>query len=341
MLIPPKYLLTSNISQLLSSIEAAKAVIDAVTIPPEVETNIRRHSTLKSSLFSARIEGNPLTLDDVNKTLSKDQRKQEVFNILKALNLVYQRGLRDLTNSFILELHKIVLSNLTDKENLGKFRSEPGAIFNAAGIAIYLPPPPRKIKALIERLIKFINFSREPLIPIKAVLTHYIFEKIHPFLDANGRVGRLLIQAVLVKDGYGMKGLLSLEEYLDNHRSEYYISLDASERDVTDYLEFMLKAVASTAYEAKELVLQKKQPKIEDYLPLRRAEILTLTKEHKYISFDQIQRRFLKVKDRTLRYDLKKLQEAGLIKKRGTTKGVHYEAILPTKNSITSPSLTT
>lgn len=326
MLIPPKYVLTSKISQLLSSIEAAKAVIDAVTIPPEVEINIRRQSTLKSSLFSARIEGNPLTLDDINKNPSKDQRKQEVFNILKALNLIHQKSFKNLTSSLILALHKIVLSGITTQES-SRFRSELGAIFNTAGIAVYLPPPPKKIKGLIERLIRFINSSREPLIPIKTVLVHYIFEKIHPFLDGNGRVGRLLIQAMLVKDGYGMKGLLSLEEYLDNHRSEYYQSLDASERDVTDYLEFMLEAIAATASEAKELVLQKRQSNMEDYLPLRRSEILILIKEHKFMSFNQIQRRFLKVNDRTLRYDLKKLQDAGLIRKRGTTKGVYYEAV--------------
>lgn len=327
MVIPAKYILTPQISQFLASIEVSKAVIDSITIPPEIETNLRRQATLKSSLFSARIEGNPLTLEEMTKTPSKDQRKIEVFNILKALNLIHQRGSRDLTVSFILELHKIVLSNLTEKENLGKFRSEVSAIFNAAGIAVYLPPPPRKILSLADKLVRFINSSKESLVPIKATLAHYIFEKIHPFLDGNGRVGRLLTQAVLTKSGYGMKGLLPLEEYLDNHRSEYYQALEAPERDVTDYLEFMLEAIAFTAQQIKELMLQKQNLEAKDYLLPRRAEILTLIKEHKLISFNQIQRRFLKVNDRTLRYDLKKLQDSGLIKKRGTTKGVYYEAI--------------
>lgn len=326
MLVPPKYILTSKLSQCLSSIEAAKEVIDAVTIPPETERNIRRQSTLKSSLFSARIEGNPLTLEDINKNTSKDHRRQEVFNILKALNLVHQRSFKNLTSGFILNLHKVVLRDIEIQDS-GEFRSEPGAIFNTAGIAVYLPPPPGKISALVEKLIMFTNSSRELLIPVKAVLSHYIFEKIHPFLDGNGRVGRLLIQAILVKDGYGMKGLLSLEEHLDNHRSEYYRYLEASETDVTDYLEFMLEAIATTASKAKELVLQKKQSNTADYLPLRRAEILTLIKEHTIMSFNQIQRRFLNVNERTLRYDLKKLQDAGLIKKRGNTNGVYYEAI--------------
>lgn len=336
MLIPPKYILTAKISQSLSEIEAAKEVIDSVTIPPEIEMNIRRQSTLKSSLFSARIEGNPLTLGEINHSPSKDQRKREVYNILKALNLIYQRGFKDLTASFTLELHKIVLNQLIEKGNLGKFRLASEAIFNTAGIAIYLSPPPRQVASLIDRLTKFANSSKESFVPVRACSVHYIFEKIHPFLDGNGRVGRLLIQAILTKGGYGMKGLLPLEEYLDNHRSEYYHSLEATEKDVTDYLEFMLEAIASTAQQTKEMVLQKKQTKTEDYLLPRRAEILNIIKDQKLITFDTIRRRFMSVNERTLRYDLKQLQNIGLIKKLGTTKGAYYE---PVKNSTTSPSL--
>ena len=75
MLIPPKYILTQKTSKLLSSIEASKQIIDSIDIPVEVETNIRRTSTLKSSLFSARIEGNNLTLDDIAGIASKSQKK--------------------------------------------------------------------------------------------------------------------------------------------------------------------------------------------------------------------------------------------------------------------------
>lgn len=327
MLIPPKYTLTVEISRLLSSIEAAKEVIDSVSIPLEVEQNIRRQSSLKSSLFSARIEGNTLTLSDVQTRSSKDQKKVEVFNILKALNLIQQKRGKDITVKGILQSHQIVMDGLIERENLGRFRKETSAIFNAAGIAIYLPPPPKQIPGLIEKLLKFINSDKEVFLPIRAVLAHYIFEKIHPFLDGNGRVGRLLLQAVLHKGGYGMKGLLSIEEYLDKHRSEYYRSLEEVERDVTAYLEFMLEAVSETAKEAKELILQKEKLEAADYLLPRRGEILNIIRDHKIVNFDQIRRRFMGVNERTLRYDLKQLQNAGLVKKRGATKGVFYEAV--------------
>lgn len=326
MLIPPEYFLTPKISQLLSSIEASREVINSVTIPTEIETNIRRQSYLKSSLFSARIEGNNLTLDELSHKSSKDQKKVEVFNILRALGVVLQRRSKDITVKDVLELHSLAMNGLTS--NLGRFRNEVSAIFNQAGIAVYMPPPPLQVPGHIEKLLKFINSQKEPFVPVRACLAHFVFEKIHPFLDGNGRVGRLLLQATLHKGDYGMKGMLSIEEYLDNHRSLYYRGLENSEKDVTDYLEFMLEALAVTAENAKKQVLEKKDSDPKDYLLPRRAEILSIVQDHKLVNFDQVRRRFMAVNERTLRYDLKKLADGGLIRKLGTTKGAYYEPIL-------------
>lgn len=330
MLIPPKYVFTQEISKHLQTIEAANEVIKTVAIPPEVEQNIRRQSILKSSLFSARIEGNPLTLDDLPTRSSSDQKKKEIFNILKALQFVQDRGQRDVTITILLQLHEKVMDGLIDRSDLGKLRRDQNAIFNAAGIAIYLPPPPKHIPALMQRLVTFVNSTKEQFVPIRALLAHYLFEKIHPFLDGNGRVGRLLLQEVLEKGGYGMKGLLTVEEYLDKNRSSYYRALESGENDVTDYMAFMLEALADTAQKAKTLVITKQKVEVTDYLLPRRAEIYHIIKDHHMVSFDMIRRRFIAVNERTLRYDLKKLQDQGLIKKRGETKGVYYEILSPT-----------
>ncbi len=326
MLIPPKYNLTPEVSELLSKIESAKGVIESITIPPEVETNIRRQSTLRSSLFSARIEGNELTMDELTSN-SQGQKRAEVFNILKALNYIKEKQKKDITEKEILTLHTLIMDGLLDKPNLGKWRRNMEAIFNSAGIAIFMPPPPKQVPTLINKLVKYINSPKERFVPVKAILAHYSFEKIHPFLDGSGRVGRLLIQKILFQGGYGMKGLLSLEEYLDNHRSEYYRMLEEPEKDVTDYLVFMLTAIAETATKAKEMVLAKQKLEITDYLLPRRAEILNIIREQKIVNFDQVRRRFMAVNERTLRYDLKKLADAGLIRKRGATNGVYYEII--------------
>ncbi len=326
MLIPPKYLLTPKIASLLQIIEAAKEIITSIQTPKEIELNIRRSSILKSALFSARIEGNNLTLDDLPKVTSSDQRRREIFNILKGINFIYKRGSKqDVTTKDILTLHQAVMEGLIENDNLGSFRQEISAIYNKAGITIYLPPGPTQVVLLINHLLKFVNGSKEQFIPIRACLTHYTFEKIHPFLDGNGRVGRLLLQMVLEKGGYGMKGLVVFEEYLDTQRAQYYASLDTSDKELSDYLEFMLEAIAQGAQVAKEEILKKRNLEVEDLLLPRRGEILRIIKDQKIINFDSIHRRFLQINERTLRYDLKKLADAGLIKKRGTTNGVYYE----------------
>lgn len=328
MTIPPKYFLTSKMTQLLQQIEGAKEVVNSVNIPPEIEINIRRQSTLKSSLYSARIEGNTLTMNELDGGVSRDQKKVEVFNILKGLNQIANRGYKDLSMAEILNYHRLVMANLLNREDLGQLRAVASAIFNSAGIAVYVPPSPSQVTPLLVKLVSYINSSKEPLIPVKAVLAHYIFEKIHPFIDGNGRVGRLVLQVVLKKHGYDLRGLLALEEFLDNHRGRYYEVLDDSEKDVTDFVEFMLEAIAISADEAKVLVLERRQVEAADYLLPRRAEILNIIKEHQLVNFDTIRRRFMAINERTLRYDLKKLTDAGLVKKLGATKGVYYQSVV-------------
>lgn len=324
MLIPPKYNLTNEVVELLNSIDASRGVIDSITIPPQIEQNIRRQSTLRSSLFSARIEGNDLTLDELTST-SNRQKKAEVFNTLNALNWIEKRGVRDITEGDLIEMHKRILAKLSTEA--GEWRHEMSATFNKAGVAIYMHPPPLQIRPNIKKLIKFINSERERFVPIRAMLAHYTFEKIHPFLDGNGRTGRLLIQKVLMQGGYGMRGLLGFEEYIDQNRSEYYRALEEPEKDVTDYLLYMLKALAETALQAKELVLQKQKAEAVDFMLPRRAEIYSIISDQKMVNFDQIKRRFGKVSARTLRYDLKKLQDGGFIVKLGNTKGVYYRLV--------------
>lgn len=321
MLIPPKYTLNNKITQLLNEIEASKAVIDALPLSPEIEMNIRRRSTLQSSLFSARVEGNTLTLADLTPG-SKVQKKAEVFNILKALEWLREREKKDITESDLLTLHKITMKGL--HEDAGRFRNENSATFNSAGIAVYMHPPAKQAKRFFERLLKFVNSERETLVPIRAALAHYSFEKIHPFLDGNGRCGRLLLQKVLMQGGYGMKGLVALEEYLDNHRSEYYRALEEPEKEVTDYLIFMLEALSETSKKAAKLIQNAKELNPEDGLLPRRAEIVKITREQKLITINMLKRRFLSINERTLRFDVKKLVDDGYLKKLGTTRGVYY-----------------
>lgn len=326
MLIPPKYTLTPRISELLSQIEVNKEIVDTISIPLKVEQNIRRKSILKSSLFSARIEGNNATLDSYPKLSPKDKKRIEVNNILRTINWIIQSKTKDITAKEILFLHSMVMKNIEYPEDLGKFRTKHEGIFNSAGMVVYHAPPPNMVPDLITKLLNYVNQKdNEQFVPIKAILAHYIFEKTHPFTDGSGRIGRLLVYLILKNEGYSFKGILPFEEKIDLKRDLYYETLLIPEKDVTFYVEFMLEVIKEASNETKELILSKQKIEDEDMLLPRRGEILRIVKEHKIMNFDSIKRRFSQVNERTLRYDLKKLQEAKFIQKLGNTKGVYYK----------------
>jgi Fic family protein len=206
--------------------------------------------------------------------------------------------------------------------NPGKFRTEVGAIFNQVGIAVYFAPPPSEINHRLDQLIKQAFNSTEP-IPVIATKIHFSFEKIHPFIDGNGRVGRLLTAAIMNQGGYGFRGLVSIEETINEQKDEYYAALSEAKNPQL-LTEFLLNLFVN---QGKRILTRLSLPETQtqDNLPLRRREIINVIRDHPYSSFDFIRRRFFNVNPKTLHYDLKKLQEQNLIVKVGATRGVVYQ----------------
>lgn len=307
---------------LLRELDALRLAFELVKPTKIVEENIRRESLLKSALYSAKIEGNRLSYEAVAHGLNdKTREKREVFNLLKAHHFIYStKTPKKPSLTFIKKLHQITMDRLM--AGAGKFRTEAGAIFNQAGVAVYFAPPPNEISPRLKQLIRQTITSPEP-IPVKAMTIHFDFEKIHPFIDGNGRVGRLLTAAVMNQGGFGFKSLVSIEEAINQEKDEYYQAL--SEAKNTRLLtEFLLRLYVN---QGKKILTRLSQPETTTQLnlPLRRREIFNVIKDHPYSSFDFIQRRFDNINPKTLHYDLKKLQEKNLVVKVGTTRGAVYQ----------------
>lgn len=332
MAIPRKYRLTKEISSLLATIEANKEVIDNISVPLEIEENLRRQSILGSALFSARIEGNILTRGEVSSfsdLSSRDKNKIEVANLHRAITSILERFSpgRQITEKGILRFHQDTMRNILAEEYCGKFRKSQEGVFDSAGGLIYHSPPPSMIDDLIDRLVGYINSKKERLIPVKAVLAHLSLEDIHPFVDGSGRVGRLLQTAVLCANGYSMRGLISPEELVDKNRQSYYRAIEISREnnDATEFVKFMLDFLATSSTQAKNLLLEKKRADSPlDLLPPRRREIVEIIRDHKMVSLDFLHRRFLKISPRLLSYDLKCLADQGFVAKIGKTRGALY-----------------
>jgi Fic family protein len=315
---------TKKVRDLLQRIEVAKRVIEITPIRPHIEENLRRRSLLKSAVFSARIEGNKLKLEDVlyNRVSKRETARKEIDNINKALNWLYSpESIKEVNNKLIQKLHNFVMHNLSS--SAGKFRIEQSGIFNQAGVVIYMPPPPTEIRHLIRIFVNMANRSQiSPLINTAAC--HFAFEKTHPFLDGNGRVGRLISTHMLKQAGYSFRGIATLEEYIDKNRQTYYDLLTTSSKNISPFVEFFLEGVMVQADKAINDLKDVKTELPEDQLLPRRREILEIIRDHEMVSFDFVRRRFRLVSDSTIHYDLRQLIEQGYVKKLGITRGALY-----------------
>jgi len=314
-----RYKETETIKKLLFEAEALKILFQSFKTLPSIEEKIRRESLLKSSLYSARIEGNPAeygNIEDVDKL-----HKLEIFNLLSAYKYIYSKRVqKHLTINLIRRIHRMVMKNISGVA--GTYRGESWAIFNKEGAVVYLPPAHFKVPKLMNDLMsKYEKSTYHPF--VKSAITQFLFEKIHPFADGNGRVGRLVSTYILQNEGYGFRGLVPVEEIIDNRRPDYYQTLEPN-NDATLFIEFMLESFIEQAKKTAEKLLNVNEEKPEDFLSPRRREILEIIKDHPFSSFDLISRRFSKINIKTLHYDLKKLQDKGFIIKIGETRGVTY-----------------
>ena len=300
-----KWKINTNINQLLIELEAARLVFSGRKTNPKVEENLHKSALLKSAIYSARIEGLPDTLSSP---------KQDSQNLVRAYGYVYsQRSPRELTLRSVKRMHKLAGFS-------GQWRSEPWAIFNEGGQVVHMAPAHFKLPGLMEEYKEWVNKLREP-VGIIAAVAQFGFEKIHPFADGNGRVGRLVSAFILAKNGYEFAGLAPFEEYIDKNRGDYYAALEPSS-DATDFIEFFLDAVVTQARGGLE-ELGGEVNRDESLLP-RRREILEVIRDHPNCSFDFIARRFMAIKSSALHYDLAQLMKAGLVRKLGGSRGVVY-----------------
>lgn len=223
----------------------------------------------KEAVLSSMIEGTQSSLSDLL-MFELDQEPgvplddvQEVSNYIAALN----HGLERLANGFPLslrllrEVHKILLAKGRGGEKTpGEFRRSQNWIGGTRpGNATFVPPPPEMVMECMGKLELFLYDKPEPTpILIKAALAHVQFETIHPFLDGNGRLGRLLITMLLCEKKVLHEPMLYLSLYFKTHRKSYYELLDnvRFKGDWEAWLDFFAEAVIVTATQAVETAQQ-------------------------------------------------------------------------------------
>jgi len=231
----------------------------------------------KEAIFSSQIENINTTLTQVLEYKSKEKSEnkdvQEVLNYIEALHygmkLMREKNL-PVSSRLIKECHKKLLSGVRgESKTPGQYRKVPVFVGNL------VPPPAHYIENLIHDLEKFINENNSILPLIKAGLSHVQFETIHPFLDGNGRIGRLLIVLMMINYGLINEPVLYPSFFFMKYRSEYYNRLDAVrlKGDYEGWIKFFLRGVRLSADDIVERawkidnLLKDCYDAIEDKLP--------------------------------------------------------------------------
>ena len=252
------------------SAEMALARLSGVTgLVPSVDW-LLYSAIRKEALLTSQIEGTQATLIDLfdeeaGLAVSNTDDVEEVTNYLRAFRLV-QQNLRDpsglpLSVRLLCNAHRLLLDGArgTGKQPGELRRSQNWIGGTRPGNAVFVPPPPERVADLLADMEQFIHAAPANDLPplVKIALVHAQFETVHPFLDGNGRIGRLLISALLEHSGLLSEPLMYLSGYLKQHQSEYYRRLSAirTDGDWEGWVSFFLDGVAQAATDAERSIV--------------------------------------------------------------------------------------
>jgi Fic family protein len=264
--LPPKPALRmeGELQNLLSRADMALARLDGLAeILPNVDLFIAMY-VKKEAVLSSQIEGTQTSLDDFLAYESGDRLENlndvtEVVNYVKAINYGIER-LQSLPMSLrlIKEIHAILLESVRGSERSpGEFKQSqnwigpPGCILNEAS---FVPPPPHEARTAMGDLEHYFHAKTKLPVLIDCALIHYQFETIHPFLDGNGRMGRLLTTFFLYWKEVMHRPLLYLSYYFKKNRQEYYdrLNMVRNTGNYEQWVDFFLKGVVDIANSAMD-----------------------------------------------------------------------------------------
>lgn len=256
----------------LGRIEAARAVIEVLPLPPDEGLKLRLRAVQKHTRSSTAIEGNTLGERDFRRAVIQAgprlgaEAEQEVRNYWLALERVevFADEGRPPDQAFIKELHSMVIVRLRGPRAPSRYREVECPVVDSSTKTVdYAPPEPKEVPPLMQGLEAWLHDSRTQALPgpVRAAILSHRFLSIHPFEDGNGRTARLLATAELRRSGYRKRGFFSFEEFFEADRATYYRSLQMGlpmdyydgrcDAELTPWVEYFVETMAKAADELR------------------------------------------------------------------------------------------
>lgn len=262
--LPPIIEMDDEMIRLLVKANKQMAVLDSVSsMIPNIDLFVYMYIR-KEAILSSQIEGTQCTLEDLfdpSNVVAKSKDVPEVVNYIKATEYSLERiKTLPLCNRFLKEVHSVLIDNVRGKDkNPGEFRRSQNWIGGQGSTlkdARYIPPNLIDMDIAMSDLEKFINNEDEIDKLIKISLIHYQFETIHPFLDGNGRIGRLLITLYLIENKVINSPALYISYYLKKNRIEYYDRMMEVRRtgNYEQWVKFFLTAIIESSQDAVDTI---------------------------------------------------------------------------------------
>jgi Fic family protein len=288
----------------------------------------------REALASSRIEGTQASLSDVLQSEIDDDEPDddtaEVRRYLAATHQAYELAKTlPITQRLILQVHRTLLTGVRGEERSpGAFRTSPVWVGSAGATpdtATFVPPLPQHLSGLLQDWEVFVNEDgrHQPAL-VQAALMHYQFETIHPFLDGNGRIGRLLINLLLMERGRLPLPLLYLSHYFETHRSDYYDRLQGVREsgDISPWLMFFMGAVRAQATDAvnrSRRLIEVREAFYEEAIKERSSlpRLVELLVRNPFVTVKSVQNQ-LELTNQGARLLIKKAEQRGWLESLGT-----------------------
>jgi len=314
----PPYKITTKILELIAAISEKIGEVNAAYLykPP---TKLRKKNRTKSIQSSLQIEGNSLSLDHVTALLDNKRIIGSKIDILEVKNAIkaYENleNYRPTSLTSFCKAHSILMKGLID--NAGKIRTKSAGIIKGTTIT-HVTPPGNIVKSLVRDLFDYLKKDKDLLL-IKSCVFHYEIEFIHPFIDGNGRLGRLW-QTVILRQYSPVFEFLPVESLIKDRQSEYYKILGESDNkgDSTGFIEFMLKIINESL---EELLTNQN-------VNLTSLDRITIFKEiipKSSFNRQDYMRHFKDISSATASRDLKLAVEEGILEKTGDKRTTQYK----------------